>query len=206
MQCSGSAPIFIGKTYLHDYTGYDSFTGDYFVFFGSLLKNADLEGQLTASMHDAYQTIFENCSPIESRSYMAFAHGVCSYNGFSYHNCEINGTIPGTVYATGELHGIKLHGGHNTIKGTRISNCGGSGIKLKGGTLVLDKVAGTGNAGIGVEVTNGGTVVASGAMTITGTGGDFKVGALAAGSWAVGAQNVPDYEGVSATGSRLVQS
>jgi hypothetical protein len=76
-----------------------------------------------------------------------------------------------------------------SVQNVRIDNGAGPGITSEGGSFtVLDTVAGTGNAGVGVRVLDGAIVrVADDPLgvgtTITGVGGDMKVGQLPVRSW-----------------------
>ena len=82
-----------------------------------------------------------------------------------------------------------LNGGVISVQNVRIDNGAGPGITSEGGSFtVLDTVAGTGNAGVGVRVLDGAIVrVADDPLgvgtTITGTDGDMKVGQLPVRSW-----------------------
>jgi hypothetical protein len=67
----------------------------------------------------------------------------------------------------------------------RIDNGAGPGITAQGGSFtVLDTVAGTGNAGVGVRVIDGAIVrVVDDTTDITGADGDMQVGQLPPRSW-----------------------
>jgi hypothetical protein len=102
---------------------------------------------------------------------------------------------------------VYLHGGGANIYSTTIKDSGGDAIKMDQGVgfLHIQDVDGSGNAGVGLNVQDGNQVKAEGTMALTGVGGDFVVGNQAPGSWAAGPQNVPDFAGAAATGSRLNQ-
>jgi hypothetical protein len=78
-----------------------------------------------------------------------------------------------------------LNGGVISVQNVRIDNGAGPGITAQGGSFtVLDTVAGTGNAGVGVRVIDGAIVrVVDDTTDITGADGDMQVGQLPPRSW-----------------------
>lgn len=70
------------------------------------------------------------------------------------------------------------------VRRTRIQDCAGNGVLAQGtkrGTL-LD-VSGTGNTGLGLKLSDGAQVNEQGTVDVTGTGGDYQVGAASVGTW-----------------------
>jgi hypothetical protein len=78
-----------------------------------------------------------------------------------------------------------LNGGVVSVQNVRFDNGAGPGINAEGGSFtVLDTVAGTGNADVGVRVIDGAIVrVVDDTTDITGVGGDMQVGQLPVRSW-----------------------
>lgn len=82
--------------------------------------------------------------------------------------------------------GLDLKSGSHIFSSVSLKGNGGAGLILgAGATARLTALGGTGNAGVGLHVLEGGRVITSGAAcSVTGTGGDIKCGTLAVRTWA----------------------
>lgn len=122
--------------------------------------------------------IWQNCAPLgDFKPYGA--------GNFSTNPSTLGGQIP--LYtnfcrvSSGTSHGAVMNGG-GELKRTKITDCAGDGVRCDASRAPckLTQVVGTGNTGVGVRVLNGAKVQRSVATTVTGTGGDYQVGANAA--------------------------
>ena len=101
--------------------------------------------------------------------------------------------------------GLIFYGTKAKLQNVAIDDSTGDAIRFiqgGGGLMELINVTGAGNGGLGVLVSDGGQVQADVDCTVTGAGGDFQVGTLAAGTWVLIGQNVVD----PATFARLNQT
>jgi hypothetical protein len=165
--------------------------------FSSVLRNLmDLEGQTTWTPRRALllgcsfffpsggvnafrQTVLDTCTTMGAAPFAAGAGDVAPQQ-WELLDCLITAS-------TGAPGALLIRGGVWSLDTVQINNAGGDAVDVTGAKadVILNNVTGTGNAGFGVHITNGGSVqVRDNATVVTGTGGDMKVGSLAVRTWA----------------------
>lgn len=92
--------------------------------------------------------------------------------------------MTGCDVADSSSAGVEALFGTSRIQNTNINTCASNAVSVSGGTtLHVDNVQGDGNIGFGCQLTYGSTVLGSGPPTVTGGGGDVKVGDLTVVDW-----------------------
>jgi hypothetical protein len=133
-------------------------------------------------------TVFDNCAVLSNTPNVS-TNGALGQIGTELISCWFrNSAGPEAAvraFAVGDI----------SIEDTKIDNTVvGDAILVEGpaAPVYLKHVTGAGNAGLGVHVDDGGIVrVLDNATTITGTGGDMKVGTLVPRTWADFRANAP---------------
>jgi hypothetical protein len=133
-------------------------------------------------------TVFDNC-PAFGSSPNVSTNGALGQIGTELISCWFRN-------ATGPQAAVWAYGvGNLSVEDTKIDNTvAGDGILVEGpaAPVQLKHVTGSGNAGVGVHVNDGGTArVFDSGTIITGTGGDMKIGTLVPRAWADFRANAP---------------
>lgn len=119
-----------------------------------------------------FEVVFDGCSTVGGST------------GIEYLN-RVSMSLDKAIIRDGSGDGFFMPPGFlGRVRRTRIKDCSGNGILAQGsnrGTL-LD-VTGTGNSGLGLKLSDGAQVNEQGTVDVTGTGGDYQVGANGVGTW-----------------------
>jgi len=118
---------------------------------------------------DLNKCIFDNCTPV----------GAIQANA--------NTEITQCIVRNGVGNGIEKDGeAQFLIRDTVVENCAGDAIHVTvgGGRVTVNNVTGSGNTGVGLRLEHGAQCFVTGTVpTVTGTGGDLKVGDSVVGAW-----------------------
>lgn len=144
--------------------------------FNCFAKDAVIAGRNSGSgatdINFWFGCIFDGCYAIGESS------GINEYNrmSISLDRAYIKNGLSDGVYAGPGFLG--------RIRRTRIDSCAGHGIYVIGNNnITLLEVTGVSNSSLGLKLMNGCQVLKSGTVDITGTGGDYQVGANSIGTW-----------------------
>jgi hypothetical protein len=159
---------FYGTSLLGDGLQFCGWKGNFKNFYGCFFD--DLQRDETGYHDPTFNEIFQACI-INNCDPWGIGHGYndCFAGGFSIYKCEILNAKSVAVQA--------LNVDPSILKDVLINNAASHAVYARGPTyLDLADVAGSGNGGLGVKLTNGAQIYHRWGTDVTGAGGDYQVG------------------------------
>lgn len=160
---------------------------------GCYLENIPSIGVSGASVDLRFAaSVARNCPALGPRQDFVFA-GSGAPLGVIANAALITDSVIDAFFGTPGV-GVFVSGGNSALRNVVIDNAADDGIRVdNGGFVHMENVTGTGNAGLGINISDGKVRVLDDATNITGVGGDMLVGNLPIRAWDVGAGNFRNF-------------